>query len=53
MKPVSGGSPPRDRRIKGRRAVITGAFAQDKASVLMVVVLFSLNIRNAANVIVK
>lgn len=53
MKPVSGGSPPRDRRIKGARAVATGAFAQEIASELTFVELFSLNIRKAENVMVK
>lgn len=50
--PVRGGRPPRESRIRGAMAVITGAFAQEVASVLMVVALFSLNIRKADSVIV-
>lgn len=50
---MSGGSPPRDKRIRGARAVITGAFDQDMASELMLVELLSLNVRNAENVIMK
>ena len=53
MKPVSGGSPPRDRRISGVREVITGIFAQEEARVLMLVDLFSLKTRNAENVMIK
>lgn len=53
MKPVSGGRPPRDSRTKGARAVRAGAFAQEVASILMLVDLFSLNTRNVENVMTK
>ena len=53
MKPVSGGSPPRERRIRGVREVSIGAFVQEVASALMLVALFSLNTRNVENVITK
>lgn len=52
-KPVSGGSPPRERRMRGARVVITGAFAHEVASVLMLVELFSLNVRKVELVIIK
>lgn len=53
IKPVNGGSPPRERRTRGARAVVTGAFVQDIASALTFVELFSLNMRKAENVMVK
>lgn len=53
INPVSGGSPPRERRIRGVRAVRAGAFAQEVASVLMLVDLLSLNTRNVENVMTK
>ena len=53
MKPVSGGSPPRDSRMRGVRDVTTGIFVQDVARVLMLVDLFNLKTRNAENVITK
>lgn len=53
MNPVSGGSPPNDKRMSGARDVRAGVFAQDVASVLMFVALFSLNTRKAENVITK
>lgn len=53
IKPVSGGSPPRERRINGVRDVIAGIFAQEEARVLMLVDLFSLKTRKAENVIIK
>lgn len=53
MKPVSGGSPPRDRSMRGASDEITGAFAQDVASVLMVVELLRLKVRNVEKVMVK
>lgn len=52
IKPVRGGSPPRDRRIRGVRDVIVGNFAHEEASVLMLVDLFSLKTRNVENVII-
>ena len=51
MKPVSGGRPPNDRRIRGVSAVRAGVLAQDMARVLMLVALFSLKTRNVENVI--
>lgn len=51
MKPVSGGRPPRESKIRGVRAVSAGAFAQDVARELMLVEEFSLNTRNVENVI--
>lgn len=53
MNPASGGSPPRDSKISGVRAVIAGIFAQEEASVLMLVDLFVLKIRKAENVMMK
>ena len=53
INPVRGGRPPKDRRIKGVKEVIMGAFAQEVASVLMLVALFSLNTRNVAEDIMK
>lgn len=53
IKPVSGGSPPRERRMRGVREVNIGAFVQEVASVLILVALFSLNTRNVENVITK
>ena len=53
MKPVSGGSPPSDRRMRGVRDVSAGAFAQEVASILMLVALLSLNTRNVDDVIIR
>lgn len=53
MKPVSGGRPARERRIRGARAVKMGVLAQDKASALMVVALLSLNTRKVEKVMTK
>ena len=50
---MRGGSPPRERRIIGNMAVRRGAFAQDVASVLMLVELFSFRERKAAEVITR
>lgn len=52
MKPERGGRPPRDRRIKGVRAVIAGVFIDDEASILIVVALLSLKMRKAEEVII-
>lgn len=52
MKPVKGGSPPRDSSSRGTRAVRTGTFDHEVAKELMVVALFSLKVRNVAEVIV-
>lgn len=53
IKPVRGGRPPSERRMRGARAVRVGAFVQDIARVLMFVALLSLNTRNVENVITK
>lgn len=53
MKPVSGGRPPRDRRIRGVRDVRIGALAQDVANELIVVVLLSINTRKVEEVIIR
>jgi len=53
MKPVSGGSPPRERRMSGVRAVSAGAFVHDVARVLILVALFNLNTRKVENVMIK
>lgn len=53
MKPVRGGRPPRESKMRGMRAVRAGAFAQDVARVLIVVDSLSLNTRNVENVIMK
>lgn len=50
MKPVSGGSPPRDSRARAAMAVIVGTLAQLIARVLIFVVAISLNVRNVADV---
>lgn len=50
MKPVRGGRPPRDRRIKGAMVVIAGAFAQEVARALIFVELVNLNTRNTEDV---
>lgn len=53
MKPVRGGRPPRDKRTRGVKEVMIGAFAQEVASALMLVDLFSLKARNVADDIMK
>lgn len=53
MKPVSGGSPPRESRIIGRIAVRRGAFAHDVDRVLILVALFALRVMKAAEVITR
>lgn len=53
IKPVRGGRPPKDSRIRGVKEVIIGVFAHEVASILMLVELFILNARNAENVIAK
>lgn len=50
MKPVSGGSPPRDKRIRGVMDVRAGAFAQEVARVLIFVELLSFSMRNVEDV---
>lgn len=53
MKPVNGGRPPRDNKIRGVRVVSAGVFAQEVASILMLVDLFSLNTRNVEDVMIR
>lgn len=53
IKPVNGGSPPRDKRMRGVIAVNAGAFTQARDSALMFVELYSLNRMNAENVIIR
>ena len=50
-KPVRGGRPPRDRRIRGASAVRAGVLGQEVARVLICVELEVLNIRNTEEVI--
>lgn len=50
MKPVRGGRPPNDRRMRGMRAVRVGVLAQDVARELIVVVLLSMNTRKEEEV---
>lgn len=51
INPVRGGSPPIDKSRRGVSVVSAGALAQEEASVLMFVALFSLKIRNREDVI--
>lgn len=53
MKPVSGGRPPRDRRIRGVIAVKAGVLVHEMARELIAVALLSLKFRNVAEVIVR
>lgn len=53
IKFVSGGRSFSERRMSGVRDVSMGVFVYEVARVLMVVDLFSLNIRNVENVIIK
>lgn len=53
MKPVSGGSPPRERRIRGAREVITGVLDQEVAREFTFVALLILNTRNVEKVMTK
>lgn len=53
MKPVRGGRPPKDRRIRGVRAARGGFFVQEVANELILVVLFFLKIRNVEDVMIK
>lgn len=51
-KPVRGGRPPSERRIRGARPVRAGALAHAVAKVLILVEPEALNVRNAEEVIV-
>lgn len=52
-KPVRGGRPPRDRRIRGRSIVRAGVLAHDMARELIVVVLLSKNTRKEEEVMIR
>lgn len=52
IKPVSGGRPPRDSRVRAAVAVSKGDLGQDMASVLIFVVDIKLNVRKAVAVII-
>ena len=51
-KPVRGGRPPKDRKIKGVSAVRAGSVIDEVASEFKLVVLEVLNVRNAEVVII-
>lgn len=53
IKPVRGGRPPRERRVKGTIAVIRGAFTQVVARALIFVALLNLMVKKAAEVITR
>lgn len=53
INPVSGGRPPSERRTRGVRVVMAGAFVHEVASELILVALLSLKIRNVENVMRK
>lgn len=53
MKPVSGGRPPSDRRMRGMREVRMGVLAHEVAKELIVVVLFSINTRKEEEVMMR
>lgn len=53
MKPVNGGRPPRERRIRGANDVMTGVLAQETARELTFVALLILNTRNVEKVMTK
>lgn len=52
IKPVRGGRPPKESRIKGVKAVRAGVLVQEVARVLMAVALLSLKARKVAEVII-
>lgn len=51
IKPVRGGRPPSDKRIKHVRAASAGVLVQVEASVMVLVELILFNVRKAADVI--
>lgn len=53
MKPVSGGSPPRDRRMRGISDVIIGVLAHEMVKEPIVVVLLSIKIRKVDAVMTR
>lgn len=52
IKPVNGGSPPKESRARAAVTVIMGVLDQTVASVLIFVVDMSLNVRKVADVII-
>lgn len=52
MKPVSGGKPPNDRRIKGIRDEMIGVLAHEIVKVPIVVVLFIMKARKVEDVMI-
>lgn len=53
IKPVSGGSPPRERRTRGAREVMTGVLVHEVAREFTLVALLILKTRNVEKVIIK
>ena len=53
MKPVNGGRPPSERRMRGVRAVSMGALDQEVARAFRLVALFSLNVKKVEKVMTK
>lgn len=53
IKPVRGGRPPRERRIRGAKHVNAGDLVHEMARVLMLVDLLSLNTRKVEDVIMR
>lgn len=53
INPVSGGRPPRERRISGARDVITGVLVHEVAREFTFVALLILNTRNVEKVMTK
>lgn len=51
-KPVRGGRPPRERSMRGARAMIMGVFVQEVERVLMEEASFVLNVRNSEVVMI-
>lgn len=52
MKPVRGGRPPSDRRVRVVMVMMAGVLVQFMVSVLIFVECISLNVRNVADVII-
>lgn len=53
IKPVSGGRPPSDSRMRGMREVRMGVLAHEVAKELIVVVLLSINTRKEEEVMMR
>ena len=52
MNPERGGRPPRERRVRGAIVEIAGAFVQEVASALIVMLLLSLRVKNTEDVMI-